>query len=122
MEPQAALADVKPDEATIYVSTQAANQVLDRVSRLVDLPKEKVRIVPLYVGGGFGRKHGSASGTEAARLSAAVGRPVHVGWNRMEEMRYGFLRPLAHSFSRQVRHRWVIIVDNRNNSTCDFPR
>jgi isoquinoline 1-oxidoreductase beta subunit len=34
---------------------------------------------------------------EAARLSQAVGQPVHVGWTRAEEMQLGFFRPPTHS-------------------------
>jgi isoquinoline 1-oxidoreductase beta subunit len=33
---------------------------------------------------------------EAALLSRAVGRPVHVGWTREDEMRYGYYRPPSH--------------------------
>ena len=40
--------------------------------------------------------------TEAARLSAAAGRPVHIGWNRPEDFQHGFLRPPTHHVFKGV--------------------
>jgi isoquinoline 1-oxidoreductase beta subunit len=53
--------------------------------------------VPLYIGGGFGRKVGIDAPVEAARLARAAGRPVYVGWTRTEDLRYGYRRPPAHN-------------------------
>jgi isoquinoline 1-oxidoreductase beta subunit len=52
------------------------------------------------LGGGFGRRTVSDVAVEAARLSAAAGRPVHVGWNRRDEFQNGFLRPPTHHVLR----------------------
>jgi isoquinoline 1-oxidoreductase beta subunit len=49
--------------------------------------------MPTYLGGGFGRKYGSDVAVAAAKLSQAVGKPVHVGWVRREEFQNGYLRP-----------------------------
>jgi isoquinoline 1-oxidoreductase beta subunit len=61
-------------------------------------PKQ-IEIIPAYLGGGFGRKISLDPivdvAVSAARLSKAVGAPVHVGWDRTEEMRYGFFRPFT---------------------------
>jgi isoquinoline 1-oxidoreductase beta subunit len=70
------------------------------VAQALDLEPEQIEVIPTYLGGGFGRKIEldpvPSPAVEAARLSRAVGAPVHVGWDRFEEMRDGFVRPLTH--------------------------
>jgi isoquinoline 1-oxidoreductase beta subunit len=103
MEPQATLADARgkfsagDDEgnpiAGIWCSTQMASLVRDKVAEALDLPAERVDVVPTYLGGGLGRKAGYEVAVEAARLSWAAAVPVHVGWTREEDMRHGYFRP-----------------------------
>ena len=93
LEPQAALADVQADKARIWVSTQMPSLVRGEMVTLLGMKEEQIEINPAYVGGGFGRKVGSDAAMPAARLSKAVGRPVHVGWVRQEEFQNGYLRP-----------------------------
>ena len=50
-------------------------------------------VTPTYLGGGFGSKLDTRVAIEAARLSRAAGAPVHVGWDRAEALRHGYLRP-----------------------------
>jgi isoquinoline 1-oxidoreductase beta subunit len=68
----------------------------DIVAEAIGLKAEQVEIIPTYLGGGFGRKAGFEVAVEAARLSKAAGVPVHVGWDRTEELRYGYFRPPTH--------------------------
>ena len=96
LEPQAAMAEVHPDHITIYASTQAPGTARDFIAEALGRPPETINVQPTYLGASFGRKTAYDVGVEAARLSAAVGRPVHVGWNMTEEIRYGFKRPLTH--------------------------
>lgn len=97
LEAQAALADVKADRATVWASTQSPLSVRRSVAQALSLREEQVEVVPMMVGGGFGRKSGPGDvAIEAARLSKAAGAPVHVAWNRQEEFHYGFVRPLTH--------------------------
>ena len=100
LEPQAAMAEVSPERITIYASTQAPNVTRDFIAAAMGRPPETINVRPTYLGGSFGRKMAHDVGVEAARLSAAVGRPVHVGWNMNEEIRYGFKRPLTHHVLR----------------------
>lgn len=97
LEPQAALADVKADSARFWVSDQSQRRTQGMLAELLGMEPEQVEVIPLYLGGGFGRKLGTDVAFEAARLSAAVGKPVHVGWNRTEDMRHGYFRPPTHS-------------------------
>ena len=93
LEPQAALADVQPDKTRVWVSTQLPALTRTAVAKDLGLRDEQVEIRPTYLGGGFGRKYGSDVAVAAAKLSQAVGKPVHVGWVRREEFQNGYLRP-----------------------------
>jgi isoquinoline 1-oxidoreductase beta subunit len=100
MEPQAALAIVGPDGGKVWTSTQFEMNARREVAEALDLEPEQIEIIPTYLGGAFGRKIElkpvPSPAVEAARLSMAVGAPVHVGWDRIDEMRDGFVRPLTH--------------------------
>lgn len=97
LEPQAALLDVRADGVTAYVSTQSPQLVRDDIAELLKRKKEEVEVTATYLGGGFGRRLNVEVALEAARLSRAAGKPVHVGWNRSEEFRYGYVRPATYS-------------------------
>jgi len=100
MEPQAALALVGPDGGKVWTSTQFEMTARRMVAEALDLELEQIEIIPTFLGGAFGRKIEldpvPSPAVEAARFSRAVGAPVHVGWDRFEEMRDGFFRPLTH--------------------------
>jgi isoquinoline 1-oxidoreductase beta subunit len=96
LEAQAALADVQPDSVRVWCSTQAQSSVQGAVAKALGVDEKLVEVIPTYVGGGFGRKVGDEVAIEAALLSQAAGVPVHVGWTRTEDMRYGYFRPPTH--------------------------
>ena len=97
LEPQAALVDVKADRVVAQVSTQSPELVRNEIAEALGRKKEEVAVTATYLGGGFGRRLNVEVAIEAARLSQAVGRPVHVGWNRTEEFRHGYVRPPTQS-------------------------
>jgi isoquinoline 1-oxidoreductase beta subunit len=96
LEAQAALVDVQPDRIRVWCSTQAQSSVQAAVAKALGVEENTVEVIPTYVGGGFGRKVGDEVAIEAAQLSKAAGVPVHVGWTRAEDMRYGYFRPPTH--------------------------
>ncbi len=100
LEPQTATADVKPDRVDVWAATQFPVRLREYIAKAIDRQEDEVFVTPTYVGGGFGRKIGTEAATEAARLSAAAGRPVHIGWNRPEDFQNGFLRPPTHHVFR----------------------
>jgi isoquinoline 1-oxidoreductase beta subunit len=72
------------------------------VASALDVSTDDITVIPCYIGGGFGRKGGHDATREAAILAKAAGKPVHVGWTREEEFRYGFYRPPTHQRLRAV--------------------
>ncbi len=92
LEPLAALADVKEKSIDVWVGTQAANSDESAIKKVVP-GNRSIKIYPMQMGGSFGRKGSQSAAPEAARLSAAVGKPVHVAWTREEEMQQSFYRP-----------------------------
>ncbi|WP_333691668.1 xanthine dehydrogenase family protein molybdopterin-binding subunit [Chloroflexus sp.] len=100
LEPQAALVDVQTERVRAWVSTQSPIQVANTLASLLGRKPETVEVIPTYLGGGFGRKITTVVASEAALLSAAVGRPVHVGWTRTEEFRHSYLRPPTYATFR----------------------
>jgi isoquinoline 1-oxidoreductase beta subunit len=105
LEAQAALADVQEDKARIWASTQAQSRVQELVADATGLKQDAIEVTPTFLGGGFGRKLGDVA-VEAARLSQGASVPVHLGWNRPEELKDGFFAPLSH-------HRLQATVDEK---------
>jgi len=86
LEPHAAVAVPDPITGglTIYTSTQAMFYVRQNVSDLLGVPEQKIRVVPMTIGGGFGGKILHTQGLTAA-LALAVRRPVRLVLPRRED-------------------------------------
>jgi CO/xanthine dehydrogenase Mo-binding subunit len=69
---------------TLYTSTQGQFSVRNETARLLGLPRNKVRIVPMTVGGGFGAKYGLMEPLAGA-VALALGRPVSLVLTRSED-------------------------------------
>jgi xanthine dehydrogenase YagR molybdenum-binding subunit len=78
MEPHASIASWDEDgKLTLYGSYQMPSSDRQQLADALGLPKEKVRMVSRYVGGGFGSKLGIAPESVAAAVAAKrIGRPV----------------------------------------------
>jgi isoquinoline 1-oxidoreductase beta subunit len=100
LETQAALVAVGEDDVKVWASTQSETVTARQVAKALGIKPGKVEVFPTFLGGGFGRKSGSnyvaSPAAEAALLARAVGAPVHVGWDRAEEFRNGYVRPMTH--------------------------
>ena len=95
METHSALANFENGKMTVWASTQLPFRLRDVISKQLDLPPEKVRIIPPFLGGGFGGKGTEGPLVEAARLSKLTGRPVQMIWSREEEFFFDTFRPAA---------------------------
>ena len=94
METHSAVASLAADgKVTVWASTQTPFPLQTSLARALKLPTEKVRVITPYVGGGFGGKSASSQAIEAARLAAAVGKPVRVVFDRSEEFFFDTFDP-----------------------------
>lgn len=86
IEPHACLADWDSDgRVTIWTGTQQMSVCHSEVSRSLGLPLPKVRIVPAWLGAGFGGKLKSMHEPIAALLAKAAQAPVKLEMSREEE-------------------------------------
>ncbi len=95
IEPHTAVAKIDGDKVTIWASTQTPFRAKDEVANELGIPPKNVRVMPAFVGGGFGGKSRNLQIVEAARLAKLSGKPVQVAWTRKEEFFYDSFRPAA---------------------------
>ncbi|MBY4895943.1 aldehyde oxidoreductase molybdenum-binding subunit PaoC [Cupriavidus sp. AU9028] len=83
MEPHASIARWQGDRLTLWTSNQMVNWSRGDVARTLGIPRENVRLISPYVGGGFGAKLFVRADALLAALGArAAGRPVKVALQR----------------------------------------
>ncbi len=83
MEPHASIAAWEGDRLTVWTANQMIAWGRDDLARTLGLPKEKVRIVSPFIGGGFGGKLFIRAEALLAALGArAAKRPVKVALTR----------------------------------------
>jgi len=95
IEPHTAAASIEGDKITVWASTQTPFPAQSAIARELGLASENVRIIPPFVGGGFGGKTQNQQAVEAARLAKLTGKAVMVAWSRAEEFFYDTFRPAA---------------------------
>ena len=83
MEPFASIAAWNGDELTVWTANQMIDWGRSDLATTLNMPKEKIRLLSPYVGGGFGGKLFLRADVVLAALGArAVGRPVKVALTR----------------------------------------
>jgi isoquinoline 1-oxidoreductase len=95
MEPHTAVAEVQNESITLWASTQIPFRVQNVIAEEFNLPLDKVRVIPPFLGGGYGGKKAGLYIIEAIRLAKIVERPVQVSLSREEEFFYDSFRPAA---------------------------
>jgi xanthine dehydrogenase YagR molybdenum-binding subunit len=86
METHGIVADWTDNELTIHASTQHTLSVRDEACEIFDLPKNKVRVLSEFTGGGFGAKYGIGNyGMLAINLSRKARAPVRLMLDRRDE-------------------------------------
>ena len=83
--PSCAVADVRPDAATVWTASQGTHGNRDAFARFLGLPRDKVRLIYLDGSGCYGMNGHEDAAADAAILSRAVARPVRVQWSREDE-------------------------------------
>jgi xanthine dehydrogenase YagR molybdenum-binding subunit len=85
VETHASIAKWDQDELTVWDSTQAIFSVRDGLAEALGIPETKVRVIKMYMGGGFGSKLDVNEHTiVAAKLAKETSRPVKITLTRKE--------------------------------------
>ncbi len=83
MEPHATLAAWEGDKLTLWTSNQMVAWAVADMATTLDIPKENIRVVSPFIGGGFGGKLFLRSDVLLAALGARVARrPVKIALQR----------------------------------------
>lgn len=108
MEPMNFFADVREDKVELIGPTQTPGSARTAVSKLLNIPEDKISVDITRLGGGFGRRLKFDYVVEAAELSSIIKKPVKVIWSREDDMMGGSYRPA-------VRYRFEAALDAQNN-------
>src|SRR3989441_1081407 len=99
MEPLNAIASVSPagDAVEIWAGTQSQSIACEAPAKLLGIPRDKVKLHDLLMGGGFGRRGNRDVDfiIDAVMLSKEAGRPVKVMWTREDDVHNGRFRPIS---------------------------
>jgi isoquinoline 1-oxidoreductase beta subunit len=122
LEPNSAVADVKPDQAQIWAASKIPGTPLAMVAEELGLPIDKVILNVVYAGGSFGTTlHGDRI-MEAARASKAFGKPVRLMWHRVDQVRHGRQHPgsVSHVRATKVGNSVTSFTQWHASGACDF--
>lgn len=87
MEPECAVAIPQEDGGLLlYSGDQSVYDDLHELSRMLDMPEEKIRVHAMLVGGGFGGKEDMSVQHHAALAACKTGLPVKVQFTRQESL------------------------------------
>ncbi len=85
IETDTALAKIEGDKTVVWASSQWPHRVRQLTAAYIKSPLQKVRIIGMPVGGGFGGKQANPVNQEAARLARLVGAPVKLIYSRKDQ-------------------------------------
>jgi isoquinoline 1-oxidoreductase subunit beta len=94
MEPMNFFAHVTDEKALLVGPTQAPGWVEPSLSKILNLPPEKIEIQMTRMGGGFGRRAYGYYMSEAGLISKKVKAPIKLIYTREDDMSYGIYRPM----------------------------
>ncbi|WP_077922920.1 xanthine dehydrogenase family protein molybdopterin-binding subunit [Spirosoma sp. 209] len=94
MEPMNFFAHVTDEKAVVAGPLQAPGWSEPTLSKLLNLPADKIEIQMTRMGGGFGRRAYCQYMYEAALISKRTKAPVKLIYTREDDMTYGIYRPM----------------------------
>lgn len=94
MEPMNFFAHVTAEKALVAGPLQAPGWAEPTLSKLLNLPADKIEIQMTRMGGGFGRRAYSQYMYEAALISKHAKAPIKLIYTREDDMTYGIYRPM----------------------------
>jgi CO/xanthine dehydrogenase Mo-binding subunit len=94
LEPHAVLAEWDTaGNLTLWSSTQGSFNTRSEVADVLGIPENRIRVIPVECGGGFGGKIRALCEPITAVLAQATGRPVRYVMTRREELEAGMPAP-----------------------------
>ena len=110
IEPNGMIATADQRQVTVWGSMQCPYYVHNALAGLFGLPENRIRVVQMETGGGFGGKeeYPSVIAGHAALLAWKAGRPVKMIYGRSEDMAATTKRHPA-----RTRHRTAVTPDGR---------
>lgn len=108
LEPMNFFAHVKEDSVELIGPCQIPGSARTAVSKLLNIPEDKITLELTRLGGGFGRRLYNDYVVEAAEVSSLIKAPVKVIWSREDDMTGGTYRPA-------VRYRFEAALDAAGN-------
>lgn len=94
MEPMNFFAHVTDEKALLIGPHQAPGWIEPTVSKILNLPADKIEIQMARMGGGFGLRAYGHYVIEAALISKKVKAPIKLVYSREDDMTYGIYRPM----------------------------
>lgn len=94
MEPMNCFAHVTDDKALLVGPHQSPGWIEPTLSKVLNLPPDKIEIQITRMGGGFGLRAYGHYMTEAALISKKVKAPIKLVYSREDDMTYGIYRPM----------------------------
>ena len=86
IEPEAGHALIREGRVEIYACTQAPMMDLESMAEILGMAREKIRILPSAVGGGFGSKLDLSVQPYLALAAIKTGKAVRMAYSRTESM------------------------------------
>ena len=83
--PSCSVADFKDGQLTVWSASQATHSLVDELSPIVGVPKDRIRVLYLDGAGCYGRNGHEDASADAALISTIIGQPVRVQWRRADE-------------------------------------
>jgi xanthine dehydrogenase molybdenum-binding subunit len=101
IEPECSISRLTPDgRMEIYVGSQIPYADRSQIARVLGWPEERVRVIGMAIGGGFGGKEDIAGQIHTALLTRVTGRPVKLLFDRHESL---LVHPKRHGTQIRVK-------------------
>jgi nicotinate dehydrogenase subunit B len=95
MGPNCCVADVTPNGARIFASTQGTYGTRTAVAAAIGMPVNKVQVTAPATGGSFGTPTDNDANVAAALMSKLAGAPVRVQFMRWDEIGWAYTSPTS---------------------------
>ncbi|MFO1377884.1 MAG: molybdopterin cofactor-binding domain-containing protein [Steroidobacteraceae bacterium] len=125
LEPLNAVVSVSTDgrSAEAWVGTQAPKYTVDKIAEIAGIDPAAVTLHRCPMGGAFGRRSVYVMDfvQDAAWLSARLRKPVKVIWDREEDFKLGYLRPMTGQLIRASLREDGSIAAWHHRIACEDP-